>query len=81
MEAAEFLGVQNFNASDGWLTNFKRRHAMASRRLRGEAAGINIDALTAWQNNVLKNKLANFDADDVFNIDETALFWKLWIKT
>lgn len=77
MEAADFLGVPNFKASEGWLTNFKRRHSIANKRLRGEAANINDDALTEWQNTVLRNNLVNFQPNDVFNVDETALFWEL----
>jgi len=77
LEAADFLGVPNFKASEGWLTSFKRQHSIANKRLRGEAANINDDALTEWQNTVLRNNLVNFQPNDVFNVDETALFWEL----
>ena len=50
---------------------------MKSRRLRGEAAAIDDVALTAWQDNVLRNILSQYRPENIFNVDETALFWEL----
>lgn len=47
------------------------------KRFQGEAAGIDNHALTDWQENVLKPDLANYNADDIFNIDESGLFFEL----
>lgn len=78
MEAADFLGIREFKASDGWLTNFRRRQSISFKRLRGEAADIDNNALMAWQNTVLRNTLSQFRPEDIFNVDETALFWQLF---
>jgi hypothetical protein len=53
---------------------------MRSVRFRGEAADIDLHALTAWQDSVLRDALARFRPADIFNVDETALFWELLLS-
>ena len=71
------LGVQNFAASNRWLDNFKHRHTIVFRRVQGEAAAINHESLETWKTQVLMNTLAEFAPNDVFNVDETAIFYHL----
>lgn len=74
---AELLGVQGFKASEGWLGKFKHRHSIAFRSNQGEAGEIDMEALGNWQQEVLQAEIRKFSPDDVFNADETGLFWKL----
>ena len=37
-QLAADLGITDFNASEGWLWRFRRRHALGNRVVRGEAA-------------------------------------------
>lgn len=74
---AEELGIETFKASDHWLENFKDRHGIKFRTEQGEVAAVNQEVVTTWQETVLKDALAGYSADDVFNADETGLFWKL----
>lgn len=71
------LGVVNFKASDGWLGKFKQRHSIVFKGNQGEAAEINLVELGNWQQDVLLEEISHFSADDVFNADETGLFWQL----
>ncbi|XP_033331346.2 tigger transposable element-derived protein 1 [Megalopta genalis] len=66
-----------FSASNGWLSGFLRRHALHNEKIQGEA--------TSTDETATKNyckELAKIIDDDgycpnqVFNADETGLFWK-----
>lgn len=77
MELAEELEIEGFKASDCWLENFKDRHGIKFRTEQGEAAAVNQEVVTTWQETVLKDLLAKYAPDNVFNADEAGLFWKL----
>lgn len=69
--------LENFKASDGWLSGFKERHSIVFKVNQGEAAEIDLEALGDWQQEVLRETISQFLVDDVFNADETGLFWQL----
>lgn len=71
------MGIEDFKASEGWLDNFKTRHSIKFRTEQGEAAAIDMEAVEDWQLNVLRDYLTKYSPDDVFNADETGLFWKV----
>ncbi|MFQ6634157.1 hypothetical protein Gotur_010404 [Gossypium turneri] len=81
-KAKEFLqkmyGDSNskFNFSIGWLERFKARHGIKSYRRFGESDSVvmeNIeDALPQ-----IRAKLENFCWEDIYNMDETDLFYRL----
>lgn len=77
IELAEELGIEDFKASDHWLENFKERHGIKFRTEQGEAAAVNQEVVQDWKQTVLRQALEKYSADDVFNADETGLFWRL----
>jgi hypothetical protein len=74
---AELLGVSNFSASEGWLDRFKQRHSITFKSVQGEAGAVNLQPLLEWQQQVLKPLISQYSENDIFNMDETGLFWKL----
>jgi hypothetical protein len=74
---AKLMHIPNFKASDGWLQSFKERHGISFKTVQGEAGAVNSRSLLEWQHKVLQPLLKQFSADDVFNLDETGLFWQL----
>jgi len=74
--AAE-LGHSDFKCSDGWLTRFKSRHDITFRTISGEAAAVDTDVVHQWQQDVLGPLLRRYSADDVYNADETGLFYQM----
>ncbi|KAK7501648.1 hypothetical protein BaRGS_00007079 [Batillaria attramentaria] len=74
---AEDLGIQDWNCSDGWLTRWKKRNNIVSKAESGERGSVDEKATDEWVRNVLKPLLARYEARDVFNVDETALFWRM----
>ncbi|XP_050546042.1 tigger transposable element-derived protein 6-like [Daktulosphaira vitifoliae] len=78
-EKAEYFATQfgysNFNASQGWLGNWKNRHNIIFRKICGESASVNDSLCNEWLGK-LSNIIKEYSPDDVFNVDETALFFK-----
>jgi hypothetical protein len=62
--------------SDGWLQKFLDRHGMKSLKLSGEAGSADMDAVRA-ELPVLQSLISEYPPSDVFNMDETGLFYCL----
>lgn len=70
-------GENQFTCSASWISRFKKRHNICSGKVVGEAAAVSDDAVTDWLNNKWPNIKGNFSDNDIFNGDETGLFFKL----
>ena len=68
--------LSSFSASDGWLSEFKTRYSFKSYRLLGEAASAPVQDLDETRSK-LRETLAKFQLEDIFNADETGLFFRL----
>ena len=68
--------VSEFPASDGWLARFKNRYGLKSYHLHGEAASAPVGDLEASPSN-LQAILALYQQEDIFNADETGLFFRM----
>ena len=75
-ELASSLGKSDFRCSDGWLTRFKKRHSITFRALVGEAASVDGGVVASWQKDTLPMILSRYKPEDVYNMDETGLFYK-----
>jgi hypothetical protein len=77
-KAEEFgykLGHVNFKASSGWLTNWKNRNNVVFKQVCGESGAVDVQKCSVWINNLPK-LIENYSPDDIFNVDETGLFFK-----
>lgn len=74
---AERLNVPDFICSDGWLSRFKSRHNLVFKAVCGERADVDPDVCAHWVNERLRGILSQYSPDDIFNADETALFYKM----
>ena len=61
--------------SYGWLCNWKRRHGVFSVHLHGEAGSADQEGVARAQRE-LPSILNNFRLEDVFNYDETGLYYR-----
>ena len=75
-EIASALKINNFVGSQGWLKGFKIRNNLKSKRLHGESASVNTESVTQWLNN-LPNIMKDYENKNIYNLDETALFYHL----
>src|SRR2546423_1497950 len=72
------LGIseQELLFSNGWIEKFKQRHNLHKVIMHGEAASAPLESLPAERRR-LQEVISNFDPEDVFNADETELFYRM----
>ena len=61
--------------SNGWLSRWKGRHGVFSVQLHGEAGGADQQGVARAQRE-LPGIIEKYRPEDVFNIDETGLFYR-----
>ena len=60
----------------GWIERFKRRHGTALKTVSGDAAAVDHTVIKAWKQHDLPSLLNEYGEDDIFNADETGIFYK-----
>ncbi|GBM58401.1 Tigger transposable element-derived protein 6 [Araneus ventricosus] len=75
-EVGESLGLETFKASNGCLEKFRTRHKISFKQICGEEKSANPNEVTDWIGN-LKSLLLGYDDRDIFNADETGLFYRV----
>ncbi|GFT71785.1 tigger transposable element-derived protein 6 [Trichonephila clavipes] len=71
---AKELGIE-FSASEGRLTNFKKRNGIVFKKMCGESSSVDINVCSKWQNS-LSDLIKEYETRNIFNTDETGLFFK-----
>jgi hypothetical protein len=74
------LGITNFQASEGWLEKFKKRHDLTFKKVCGESASVDPCISQDWKNELI-DLLVDYDARDIFNADETGLFLQMFTRS
>lgn len=72
-----FNNTKEFLCSESWVQRWKKRHNVCSGKIVGEAAAVNIDVVDNWLNTVWPQIKKKFHSNDIFNADETGLFYRL----
>ncbi|GFN91634.1 tigger transposable element-derived protein 6 [Plakobranchus ocellatus] len=70
------LGVAGFQASNGWLEKFKQRHGIVFKVACGESASVDTTVVEDWKKATLDKLLSEYSSSDIFNADETGLFFR-----
>jgi len=70
----QYQGQATPEFSNGWLSKYKRRHNIQSHRRHGEAA--DVPQSTEAQMSSIRVLCAEYAEKDIFNMDETGLFWR-----
>lgn len=71
---AEFY--QNKSLTKGWLFKFLKRNKLTSKVICGEELSVDTVELNNWRKNTLSPKIKEFKDTDIYNCDESALFFK-----
>ena len=67
--------ADDFKASNGWLEKFRIRHGIHHRIISGESATVDVTTVDEWKKR-LPSIIDNYDPNDIYNADETGLFFK-----
>ncbi|XP_046608718.1 tigger transposable element-derived protein 6-like [Neodiprion virginianus] len=67
----------DFKASAGWVFKFKKRCGITGRSVCGEANSVDEATVEQWKNIDLPRIIKNYDLRDIYNTDETGLFFNL----
>ncbi|CAB5344386.1 unnamed protein product [Rhizophagus irregularis] len=74
---ANQFSIEDFHQSDGWLTGFKKCHGLRQYKKQGEAASAPSAESIEHDRLALQQILAPYKPEDIWNGDETGLFWKM----
>ena len=72
---AEENKILDFKCSSGWLIKLKKRNNYKLRRLHGETFKENDVDYTDFLN-ILKEKFNHYEESNIYNLDETGIFYK-----
>ncbi len=73
--SAEYDDADAFVASNGWLDRWKKRFNVKCSVLSGESAGVSEEDVADWAKR-LPNIIDGYDMSDIFNADETGLYYR-----
>lgn len=62
--------------SNNFIHRYKKRHGIQKYKQHGEAASAEITEDTERDMNTIREKLLEYREQDIYNMDETGLFWK-----
>ncbi len=69
------LGHSEFTASNGWLARWQARHNVRMSILSGESGDVDKSVVEDWSK-WLDSLCAGYKLQDIFNADETGLFYR-----
>ncbi|CAG8767248.1 21022_t:CDS:2, partial [Rhizophagus irregularis] len=74
---AEQFSIEDFHHSEGWLGGFKKRHSLCQFKKQGEAESAPSAESIERDRLALQQFLTTYNPEDIWNGDETGLFWKM----
>lgn len=69
------LGLTDFKGSNGWLECFLKRHNIVFKTQTGERGEVKNDTVSQWKDKI-GDVCKGYDPKDIFNIDESGLFFR-----
>jgi Tc5 transposase DNA-binding domain len=75
-DLAALLNVTDMKFSNGWLQKFKNRHGLKQHIIHGESGDTQIEGIEE-QLKTIRAKIKEYDLDDVYNFDETGVFYRM----
>jgi len=75
LDFAKDLNLDEFKASNGWLESWRFRYGIGFFKVCGESANVNLNIVSEFKSK-LPEIVKDFDLKDIFNADETGLFYR-----
>lgn len=72
---ASDLGVEDFKGSNGWLDRWKKRYNVKAFKISGESADVDQNVVDSYRQR-LPDIVSGYSPEDVFNCDETGLYFR-----
>lgn len=76
-ELAKKYGIPSFQASNGWMSRFRKRHEHFLKEVNGESSSITPEISEDWNTTILPQIISGFEAKDVYNASEFGLLYRL----
>lgn len=76
-ELARLLKDEEFSCSSSWIDRFKVRHNIVFAKMSGESKSANKDTAENWLKTVWPKLREGYREREIFNADETGLFFRL----
>lgn len=73
---AQKINHVDFKPSNGWLSRWKARCDIKFKRSHGEKASADKEGAEEWSFSTLPDLLKEFSPDNIYNADETGLFYR-----
>ena len=67
--------LQQFKFSNGWIVGFKKRYLIKSFKIVGHSGETDLNVVDDCRRR-LQTKLMQYSPENIYNCDETALYWK-----
>ena len=74
---AAAFGIEDFHCSNGWMDRLKQRHDLRFRSISGKQGEVCNDTTSSWLKDVLPKLIEAYQPTDIYNADETDLFYQL----
>ncbi|GBN16862.1 hypothetical protein AVEN_32-1 [Araneus ventricosus] len=76
LQFAKALGYHEFRGSNGWLEKFQRGRRITAKVISGESKDVDVNDSENWITETLSKILKDYKPENIFNTDETALFFQ-----
>ena len=74
---ASAVGDESFSVTTGFIDRWKTRHGIMLKKVSGEAGSVSEEDIRPWLDDALPQLLRQYKPEDVYNVDETGLFYKM----
>ena len=75
LKFAKDFGLDSFKASNGWLESFIKRNNIVFKTMSGERGSVDLQVTSDWKEK-LPSLCEGFEPRNIFNMDETGLFYR-----
>ena len=71
------LSIDDFKATDGFIDRWKKRYGIVYKKTHGEKLDADEVNATQWIDTILPGVLNRYSLSDIFNADETGLYYRV----
>ena len=75
LKFSKILNIEDIVAPNGWLTWFKARENLDCKNVVKEGGDVDLNVVQNWANNVLPSLLNGYSKNNIYNADESGLFY------